>query len=108
MKTPDWYTAALLALASFRIWRLLAEDVILNPVRAWAYGVPGWRPEQGDPPDTLRVKTMELVSCPWCLGFWLTGGLLAAYWLIVGGLDTFGFLVTWFAISAAVGLLAKL
>lgn len=46
----------------------------------------------------------ELVTCPWCAGFWVAAGVVAArswlgFWPILG---------TVLAISAVVGLLARI
>ena len=52
-----------IGLASYRVWRLIAQDSITEPLRdqlddeGWAIG---------------------LVSCPWCLGSWVAFG---ATWL---------------------------
>lgn len=62
---PDAFESALLALAAFRVWRLLGDDAVLDRPRdrllsrddtgAWTY----------------------FLTCPWCSGFWIT----AAWWL---------------------------
>jgi len=53
----------LIALAAYRAWRLLALDAIAAPLRL-----------------RLRGCAAELVSCPWCLGTWLTAGFWALAW----------------------------
>jgi hypothetical protein len=45
---------ALISLASYRLWRLLGEDSITDPLRA---RLPDW--------------SLELIECPWCLGSWV-------------------------------------
>lgn len=53
MTLPNWYALLLLSLASYRTWKLLAEDTILDPIRdRMGYG-------------------LQFVRCPWCLGFWV-------------------------------------
>lgn len=51
-------------LAGFRLWRLIAEDTILDGprLRVWT---------------RLPGKVQELAGCPWCLGFWLSAGVFA-------------------------------
>lgn len=55
---PSFWPFALLALAAFRTWRLIAEDVIL------------------DRPRERLIRRMpkgeEFITCPWCAGFWIT------------------------------------
>ena len=73
MSIPNWYVLILLALASFRTWRLLAEDDILDRPRRYVTRLsPTWQ-DDGDPtgPD-YRVTLGTFIGCPWCLGFWLT------------------------------------
>lgn len=56
---PGWWPFVLLALAAWRTWRLLAEDVILDLPRAELLG---------RAPD----KLVDMWLCPWCLGWWVT------------------------------------
>ena len=64
--TPSPWAFALFALAAFRVWRLLAEDTLLDPLRY----------------RLVRGKLAEFVSCPYCLGAWVAVGWWAAwYWL---------------------------
>ena len=65
MSIPDWYILILLALASYRTWRLLAEDEILERPREWLIGG--------------RKRLAEFVVCPWCLGFWVALGWWGAW-----------------------------
>lgn len=48
----------LIGVASYRVWRLVGEDNITEPLRERLSGV--W---------------LDLVSCPWCLGSWLAFGI---------------------------------
>lgn len=67
------------ALAAYRLTRLAQEDDLppLPALRARLYEI-----EQGADPHTSAGKiTRELVygfGCPWCLGFWVSVGVLAA------------------------------
>lgn len=48
-----------IGIASYRLWRLVAEDSITEPARTRYLG--GW--------------IEELVECPWCLGSWVAFGV---------------------------------
>jgi len=105
---PTPWELLLAALAVFRLWRLLAEDEILEVPRRKILRYEGWegpRPgfPQGDPlPDGYRVKWRDFLVCPWCAGFWI--GLLAwVFWLLFPSLALV--VATPFALSAAVGLI---
>ncbi len=89
MSVPSWWPFLLLALAAFRVWRLLAEDTIL------------------DRPRERIVRTLpkgeEFVTCPWCAGFWVSlawwvGWQVWPHWTLVAAVP--------FAVSAVVGLIA--
>lgn len=64
---PDWWAFLLLALAAFRVYRLIAEDTILDGPRAWALGYRGWD-GKGSAPKGYRAKWGEFITCPWCCG----------------------------------------
>lgn len=78
MSIPDWWTALLLALAAWRTFRLLSEDTILDRPRAWLLGYSGWKEGESLPP-TLREGLSEFVTCPYCLGFWVSLGWWGAW-----------------------------
>ena len=61
---PNWWSFSLLALAAWRIFHLLAEDVILDRPRAWIVKHTG-------------EKFDEWLLCPFCCGAWLS----VAWWL---------------------------
>lgn len=63
MTVPSWWEATLLALAAYRVWRLVAVDDLLEP----------WR---GRVLDRTPTKLDDFVNCPWCLGAWLS----VAWW----------------------------
>lgn len=77
------------ALVSYRVWRLFGADDITAPIR-----------------DRLDGWAHLLVSCPWCLGTWVT--------IIIGFLTELAGLTTaspWLLIPAAatvVGLIGKI
>jgi hypothetical protein len=104
---PQPYELALLALAVFRLTRLVGWDTITTKVREWVTGYD----DDGAPVDVIldrdrgwRPYANALIRCPWCVGFWLS---LIAYgsWLATST----GTLVAAspLAISALVGLVAK-
>lgn len=94
MSVPSWWAFVLLSLAAFRVWKLIGEDTILDRPRTWVL---------------KRVKDDKLelfITCPWCSGFWISGVALMVYCVTTEWLDWFGFLTSWFAVSAAVGIVA--
>lgn len=103
--TPSPFELLLLALAAYRIWRLIAEDTILDRPRAWLLGVPGWLPTAHEtPPDGYRDKLAVFLTCPHCAGFWISV-LTWLSWIAAGDWATAA-AVPW-AISALVGLIAQ-
>lgn len=103
MNVPDWWAFLLLALAAYRVWRLLAEDAILDrPRRKLTRLGSAWQKE-GDPvPEGYRAEWAKFLLCPWCLGFWVSLAWWAAWqasekWALVA--------CTPFALSAAVGMI---
>jgi len=90
---PEPWTFALLALAAFRIWKLIADDRILDRPRDWVLGHI----------DVKRGGTYwsDFLTCPWCAGFWIVLAWTVAWWIEA---DTLVVAVP-FAISAVVGLL---
>lgn len=98
---PSWYVFALLALASFRLWKLLGNDRILDGPR-----------ERFERLARHNDKLDLFIECPWCLGFWCCVAVYAG-WIVLGP----GYFawdeayvggVVIFAMSAVVGLLATL
>ena len=79
MTDLSWLAALTLALASWRVWHLLAEDTILEPVRRYVTRLPqDW--QDGEPlPDTYREGVADFVNCPFCLGFWVALGWVVLY-----------------------------
>lgn len=85
---------ALDALASYRLTRLLVSDGIVDRPR-----------------DALmerlrrreRHKLMELIECPWCTGFWVAIGVVAARRLVPRAWDPVAHVL---AYSAAAGFVA--
>jgi hypothetical protein len=107
MRTPGWLAFILLTLAAFRVYRLIGKDTILDGPRSWLVGLArDWK--AGDRvPDSYRPKIVAFITCPWCAGFWVCGVALAAWCAVEQWIGFFGFLVTWFAMSALVALCEK-
>ena len=99
---PEPWEFALLALAAFRVWKLLGDDRILDRPRDWLL----------ERVDTRRSSTKwgDFIVCPWCAGFWISGLVYAGWLLTLGNIPgnisgSFVGLGVWFALSGAVGLL---
>lgn len=86
---PGWWPFVLLALAAYRLWRLLALDAVIDR----------WRQ-----PVLRRVpeKLHQGVECPYCFGAWVAVG----WWLAwqIWPHTTLAIAVP-FALSAVVGLI---
>lgn len=80
------------ALAAWRIWKLFACDDVLDPVRDRVA------------PEGSRLH--DFLTCPYCAGFWVSFLGALGYYLIADmplrDGTVYGFLVTTFAMSAAV------
>ena len=80
MSIPNWYETLLLGLAAYRVWRLLAEDVILDRPRAWVVGLSDWTAGQRTP-ASYREGLAEFITCPACAGFWCSLGWFGVFQL---------------------------
>lgn len=100
----------LLTLASYRLTRLVTADYLLQGLfdrlrerseMRWMrkYDIPHPDPEQ------WRGQIAYLVSCHWCLGFWVAGALTLITALTVGVPYP---LLMWPAVATLVGLLGRL
>ena len=80
MSIPGWYELLLLSLAAYRIWRFVGEDDLFDRPRRWLVRLgPDWS-EEGDPvPTDYRVGLASFLTCPWCLGFWVSLALWCSY-----------------------------
>ena len=99
---PDPFEFLLLALAAWRVWRLVAEDALLDRPREWLLGAPV-PTGNATPLPGYRPKVAYWLTCPYCCGFWISvgwwaGWLLLDEWAVAGA-------VPW-AISAVVALVA--
>ena len=81
---PNWYALALLSLASWRTFQLLAWDDIADPLRRRVTRLGNDWNEPGDPvPDDYRYSWAKFIECPYCFGFWISVAWYLA-WLIAG------------------------
>lgn len=107
---PLFYQFVLLALISYRVWRLVAEDEILEPPRRWLVRLPQTWDTDDPVPKAYRDKLANFITCPWCAGAWISL-IIYILWMATLGefpnswddvLVAFG---VWFALSASVGLI---
>lgn len=92
---PDALTFAVLALASFRLQRIVTTD--------------DWPPSEWFR-DRVGIRTGEdsgwftLATCAWCFGLWISAAVMAEHhYLSIVPMWVYGI----FAVSAIVGLLAE-
>lgn len=118
-------TFLVVSLAAFRITRIITLDTITEGPREWLLlrfppdpeharlhpkkftingkATTAWMPD-GRVPDRKVSKFGVLLSCPWCVGFWVSGALVA----VVANLTSIELpVVWWFAVAAVVGLIAR-
>lgn len=105
---PEWWLVALATLAAYRITRLVTTDKIAEPVtervRWWLER--RWQRKHGPGSDEdWNSKLAFLLSCPWCLGFWVSG-VTTVLLSQVYGLDYP--VITWLAMSTVIGFLGRL
>lgn len=84
----DPFYLVLLALAAARVTRLFTHDVITDELRLQA---------------TRWQFTDDLLSCPWCIGFWISAAAVLSFLHLSDHL-AFQFVVLTFAVSQVVGL----
>ncbi|WP_405759454.1 DUF1360 domain-containing protein [Streptomyces sp. NBC_01420] len=70
---------ALLGLAGYRGTQLAVHDTILDPLRD---RIINWQEQR--PTSTLRDLVVSLISCVYCMGWWVSGALLLTYLLATG------------------------
>jgi len=91
-----WQEFAVLALAAYRLFRLLAWDTLTRPLRERWFG-----------PDDAEVLAgyAYLVRCPWCLGAYVSVLVCVGWWIAPTATL---YLAVPAAVSTLVGLLSKL
>lgn len=100
--TPSAPALVVLMLGAYRLTRLAGWDTFAPAARAreWAQGIDA----EGNITHQRPTWLIELFGCPFCLGFWISLALVATWW----AWPTVALAVALpFAISGAVGLLAK-
>ena len=104
----DVWLVVLLALACYRVTRLVTTDKITEPIfDRLRFGLERrWYAKHGPVgSDThFNSKLAFMLSCPWCLGFWVSGAgtLLVS---LAYGLDYP--IITSFAMSTVIGFLGR-
>lgn len=103
----DAWLFVLLALASYRVTRIVTTDKITEPIFErirWGLERRWYAKHDGGSDTHFNSKLAFMLSCPWCLGFWVSGAgtLLVS---LAYGLDYPIF--TWFAVSTIVGFLGR-
>jgi len=84
METTDFLILILLSFAAFRITRFFVKDSLIGfgsdsgsamsvRVDNFAYY------DNGDDRSWLRGKVGDLLTCVWCLGFWVSVGVYAGW-----------------------------
>lgn len=79
MTIPNWYGLILLGLASFRTWRLLALDDILDRPRRRLLRLGNWKADGDIIPPTYLKGVGDFLICPWCSGAWVSLAWWGAY-----------------------------
>ena len=82
------------ALATFRLTRLVVEDEIAAPIREAV-----WKKY-----DVTDSKIGYLLTCPWCVSFWVGAGVVAAHQIAP---DQWKPVARVFAMSALTGMIAS-
>ena len=74
---------------------MVVEDTVFDRPRTWLAA-------------KLPVSLVQLVSCHWCVGFWLAGAVVgfARSTTLIGG-SLWAFPLEWLAIAAASGLVYR-
>lgn len=83
--------ALVLTFGAYRITRLIIEDEILDTPRNWLFK----HVKSGSFFDTL-------LTCYWCLGFWVSLLVVGLYWAVPGVAP---WILAPFALSAVIGLI---
>lgn len=106
MSYPEPWAFVLLALGAMRITRLIGWDSITDPLRSRLTGHHHGGAKTGRRKGARydRPTWMLFLTCPWCLGFWVSVVVWAA-WLVWPNATLIA--CTPFAINAVVGLVVK-
>ncbi len=111
--TVEPWEFALVALAAYRITRFIVVDSLLGRTASedeprgsglrlrldqFAYD------DEGEDRSWLRGKVGDLLTCSWCLGFWVSVATLAAW---TADVEWLRWAVTGFAVAGAQGFVAS-
>lgn len=108
---PPIYQFILLTLVAYRVWRLIAEDDILERPRRWFLRLPrDWDGDERTIPKRYRNEWALFLICPWCAGAWVSLGVYIGWLLTEGSTpdsasDVAVGIGIWLAISCVVGLI---
>ncbi len=96
---------ALLAFAGYRGTQLAVHDTILDPARDRIHEWHEARPE-----SRTREFVVSLISCVYCMGWWISGALLATYLLVTdhwAGTPLLVHGIEWLAVAGAAVILNR-
>lgn len=96
------------ALAAYRVTRLVTTDKITEPVMErirWGLERRWHRKHDGGSDTEWNSKLAYLLSCPWCLGFWVSGVVTVILSMAYGLHYP---ILTWLAMSTVVGFLGNI
>jgi len=96
---------AVLILAAYRGTQLAVHDTILDVPRGWAFT---WHSKRDTSP--VRAALITLISCIYCMGWWVSGAFLAAWLLLTDqwhGTPLLVHGVEWFAVAGGQALLNR-
>jgi hypothetical protein len=97
---------ALLGLAGYRGTQLAVHDTILDAPRD---RIIAWHERRST--SLTRSAVVTLISCVYCMGWWISGALLATYLLVAGTFHQEPLLVhgvEWMAVAGLAVLLNRL
>ncbi|WP_019061708.1 DUF1360 domain-containing protein [Streptomyces prunicolor] len=96
---------AVLGFAAYRATQLGVHDSILDPART---RLAAWHARKID--SQPRGFLLQLISCVYCFGFWLSGVTLLAYLCATGSWGNTSWIVhgvEWFAVAGVQALLNR-
>lgn len=104
MRTPHGLELVILALAAFRLVRLIGWDTITRPLRERICALSERDGHEYVGKRQPRPWLQEWIHCPWCMGAYVTGAVWIS-WLVWPHF-TMG-VATLLALMALVGLISK-
>lgn len=101
-----WGVLALVALATYRVSRLVTTDEITEPLRE--YLVERYPPREVAPNRLVASWPVTFVHCSWCVSIWTSLALLVATFYL-GLVPTWQLLaIAWPAVAAVAGLIYEI